>query len=375
MLHPIKQTNANPSATENEPASSNKPSREVDNTEVVASCSLVNPVNAVKAAEGIYLRVVPVIVTYGNKSVKTYAFLDQGSTRSFCDKRLVDILGASGPTDEIVLQTLTGAKSYQGITFSLSVSCLEGGETFSLSNVVSIPEIPVSPNPVPAKGDLNRFAHLKGIPFSSIPRATVTLLIGADSPELFCVREVRKGMRGQPIAINTPLGWSLLGPSLSLSKTKNCHVNFVKADSSLQRDINCLWESDFGCGTSILDVPSSKEDRIMFDLLQNSVSMIDGHYQLPLPWRPNTLPPGDSLPIAKQRRISLQKRLKRDETLRQKYTEVIETYIMKNYARQVPKEELDNSSTIWCLIFLCTIQEKVKYVSFSIVLPSIKEFL
>ena len=349
MLHPIKQTNPNPSATENEPASSNKPSREVDNTEVVASCSLVNPVNAVKAAEGIYLCVVPVIVTYGNKSVKTYAFLDQGSTRSFCDKRLVDILGASGPTDEIVLQTLTGAKSYQGITFSLSVSCLEGGETFSLSNVVSIPEIPVSPNPVPAKGDLNRFAHLKGIPFSSIPRATVTLLIGADSPELFCVREVRKGMRGQPIAINTPLGWSLLGPSLSLSKTKNCHVNFVKADSSLQRDINCLWESDFGCGTSILDVPSSKEDRIMFDLLQNSVSMIDGHYQLPLPWRPNTLPPGDSLPIAKQRLISLQKRLKRDETLRQKYTEVIETYITKNYARQVPKEEFDNNSTIWTL--------------------------
>ena len=157
-----------------------------------------------------------------------------------------------------MLQTLTGAKSYQGITFSLSVSCLEGGETFSLSNVVSIPEIPeISPNPVPAKGDLNRFAHLKGIPFSSIPRATVTLLIGADSPELFCAREVRKGMRGQPIAINTPLGWSLLGPSLSLSKAKNCHVNFVKADSSLQRDINCLWESDFGCGTSILDVPSS----------------------------------------------------------------------------------------------------------------------
>ena len=76
LLHPIKQTNANPSATENEPASSNKPSREVDNTEVVASCSLVNPVNAVKAAEGIYLCVVPVIVTYGNKSVKTYAFLD-----------------------------------------------------------------------------------------------------------------------------------------------------------------------------------------------------------------------------------------------------------------------------------------------------------
>ena len=56
--------------------------------------------------------------------------------------------------------------------------------------------------------------HLSGITFQRIPDATVTLLIGADVPEVFCPIDVCKGGRGQPIAFKSILGWSLLGPSL-----------------------------------------------------------------------------------------------------------------------------------------------------------------
>jgi len=350
LLHPEKSSKSNAAAPESSsstPSPSNT-SGESNTAETVASYSLSNAKISANTNEGVYLCVVPVTVGYGDRYMRTYAFLDQGSTRSFCDKNLVGELGASGSTEEVTLQTLTGTKSHQGQVITFSLSSLGSNEKYSF-NALSIPSIPVSPNPVPSKGDLHRYAHLKGITFPRIPGSHVSLLIGSDFPEMFCIQEVRKGARGEPIAIKTPVGWSLLGPSLSLTASTNCNVNFVKTDASLQRDINCLWESDFSCGTSVLDVPSSKEDRLVYDLLQKSVSSVDGHYQVPLPWRSNTISPGDSLPMARQRLESLRKRLLKDDTLHQKYTDVIETYLKNSYARVVPTDELESSSTAWTL--------------------------
>ena len=83
----------------------------------------------------VYLCVVPVKVTVENKEVLTYAFLDQGSTHSFCNKKLIASLGISGTPDEIVLQMLTDLKAHKGCTFSLSVSSLDGNESLVLPKV------------------------------------------------------------------------------------------------------------------------------------------------------------------------------------------------------------------------------------------------
>ena len=41
----------------------------------------------------------------------------------------------------------------------------------------------------------------------------------------------------------------------------------------------------FKPGTSIFDVPSSKEDHIAYALMQSIVCEINDHYQLPLLWK------------------------------------------------------------------------------------------
>ena len=53
--------------------------------------------------------------------------------------------------------------------------------------------------------------------------------------------------------------------------------------------------------------------------------------------------------MAQQRLDSLYKRLKQDDTLRQKYAEVIKTYLKNNYARVVPFDELKVSIAVWTL--------------------------
>jgi hypothetical protein len=66
--------------------------------------------------------------------------------------------------------------------------------------------------------DKLKFDHLKNLPFEPLPEnPTVTLLIGTDNVDLLAPEESRKGEKGEPIAVLTPLGWTCFGSS---SKSK-----------------------------------------------------------------------------------------------------------------------------------------------------------
>ena len=132
--------------------------------------------------------------------------------------------------------------------------------------------------------------------------------MGADNPEIFCTRDIRVGCKGQPIAVETRLGWSLLGPSLSLSTTNNFSTSFVRVTKdTVHRKIESLLEIDFGNATSVLDVPS-REHRIVFNLMKQSVKQEGKHYILPLPWRPNVVLPCDNRGVSERRLACLKRR-------------------------------------------------------------------
>ena len=135
LLHPWKQRptpagiNTFDSFCPN--VSNSASSRAESSSSTVCSLSGVYKCNG-KSLQNVYLCVVPVNITFGSKSVITYAFLDQGSTHSFYGKALVNALNLHGDTNEFMLQTLTGTKAHSGINVSLSVSLLNGDENFVL---------------------------------------------------------------------------------------------------------------------------------------------------------------------------------------------------------------------------------------------------
>ena len=175
------------------------------------------------------------------------------------------------------------------------------------------------------------------------------MLIGADVPEMFCVGNIRKGPKRTPYAIETPLGWSLLGPSMTLSSQSNSNVNFLSCkDNELLQATERLWKSDFERGTSVLNVPNSKEDRAAYDLMETRLCLDGGHYQLPLLWKDKCqkqLP--DNLPLARKRLFHLRNRLLKDEKLRKAYTEAIESYLSEGYAQEITEKDIQNASTVW----------------------------
>ena len=114
----------------------------------------------------------------------------------------------------------------------------------------SVDKIPVKPNMIRNKSILE-MPHLQDISLQELRRAEVSVLIGADVPEMFCARNYRKGTRGGPTAIETPLGCSLLGLSLSPSFRTTCKVNFIqKKEDDLDQLVSCLWDADFQVSSS-----------------------------------------------------------------------------------------------------------------------------
>ena len=208
---------------------------------------------------------------------------------------------------------------------------IKDDDEFVLTDVISLDRIPVKPDILPAKGDIAELPYLRDIDLSSLKGASVTLLIGANVPEMFIIKECRKDLRGQPVAVKTPLGWSLLELSLPFSSSANCQVNFE--DSKVEKQIKSLWETAFQPETKMYEMQTSSEDRLTLALLRNSVTLVHGHYQLPLPWKPGIKGLPNNYVIAQKRLSSVKARLQRDDSLKAANSQTIDTYLKNGYAR------------------------------------------
>ena len=100
------------------------------------------------------------------------------------------------------------------------------------------------------------------------------------------------------------------------------HVNFVRSDHEemLSKQFEHLYNAEFG--DTLVDVEQSLsfEQRGAKQIMDESVALANGHYQLNLPLRqsPSCLP--DSLPEAKKRLYCLEKTMERDPEFHKRYT-------------------------------------------------------
>ena len=132
-------------------------------------------------------------------------------SNSFCSNHLVKRLGISGKTEEYTLNTLQGSQCKTSEYVSLSLSGIAGStcgdETICMSKVYVIDEIPVN-NSVT---NLDRYSHLTDVPLSKQDNVKVDILIGLDNTEALVPLEIRKGGKGEPVAVKTLLGWYVSG--------------------------------------------------------------------------------------------------------------------------------------------------------------------
>ena len=291
----------------------------------------------------VILPIVPVKVWSGNRNqcVSTYALLDNGSTTTFCTERLANVLGLRGNKEVLALSTLEkSGSSIETKAVSLNVSDMEQQNAVHLDRVYTRQNLPVSRQSGAKPEDLQQWPHLRDIVVHDAEDDTVDLLIGQDCPDALIPIEVRRGRRSSlaPYAVRTVLGWTVQG-SVNRQRHQRAVVNFVQTDVLLQQAVERFWQLDSSDSVADDTKGMSVEDRKAVTIMEESISCVDGHYEMAIPFKQKPLRLPDNKPLAEARLQCLRRRLSRDSGLHEKYSAGMEDMITKGYACRVEEEE------------------------------------
>ena len=94
----------------------------------------------------------------------------------------------------------------------LSVSSLDGSTSFLIDLAYAVSSsnfnMPSQPNPVrEITGETP--TYIRDLNLSAVDPSQISILVGANLNEATLAKEVRRGKPGQPLAVNTLLGWSV----------------------------------------------------------------------------------------------------------------------------------------------------------------------
>ncbi|KAK3730096.1 hypothetical protein QZH41_003649 [Actinostola sp. cb2023] len=226
-------------------------------------------------------------------------------------------------------------------------------------------EIPVSQEQIPTPKVVSKFDNLrtisKKIP-ELIPDVDVGVLIGSNCPLALEPLEVLPSGGKGPFAMRLRHGWTVSGPlhiqpqATSQGCNATSHRITVQELESIKevitpQSVMTMFELDFNDHSSTSDDSSlSQEDKEFLSIADQGTRRVDGHYELPLPFRdPNVVMPNNRVQAEKRAGWQRKKMLRNDEYHRD-YTNFINTTIAKGYTRKVPKESTDaKPGKVWYL--------------------------
>ena len=216
----------------------------------------------------------PTVSVVINKSYKTHALLDSGSSKSCITSDAVKRLGLSGKTVTYKRSTIdtpcmtTSTKVVNFILYSL-----DGSKSLTMSNVFVVEEVPYTYS----CRDLSAYPHLSDIPISPVhPPAKVDLLIGQDNSEALVPLKVLRGNPGDPFSVFTKFGWTSNGvvPGSSPDCVSLCVVsNFVH--TSIDAKVEVLSDIADDHVDSTLKSLSASTDREVLDICHGESVIVD----------------------------------------------------------------------------------------------------
>ena len=290
------------------------------------------------------LSIVPVQVksTGGNEIIETYAFLDPGSTATFCSEYLMQRLNITGKRTQFLLKTMGQKKVVPTFAVSgMEVAGLAGKSFYPLPEILTQKEIPVTPDNIVTAADLERWPYLSKVHVPTI-EANVDLLIGSNAPRLLEPWEVVNSHGFGPYAIRTVLGWVINGPlngncGIDKSKPSSVAVNRISV-SNLEVMLNNQYKNDFNERPSE-DKEMSREDMRFLDIMESSATLQEERYCLKLPFKRPDVHLPNSFKVAKQRILGLKKRFMSNPEFHKEYSNSLNDVIEKGYAEKVPLEQ------------------------------------
>ncbi|KAK3542977.1 hypothetical protein QTP70_008513 [Hemibagrus guttatus] len=205
----------------------------------------------------VMLKVVPVNLHYEDRTLDTFALLDDGSERTILLSTAVKALGIQGVPEELPLRTVRDDIQ----------TC------YKINHAFTAERLNLSRQSYPVEQLQQKYRHLRGLPIHTLADVQPSLLIGSDQPHLITPTEpVRWGGPGTPAAVHTCLGWTLQGPIPSMGWTpaaRQCLLtSMAPIQDELFQNIQRLWQLYTVPQWEGKEVTQSKQDQDAFQLLE-----------------------------------------------------------------------------------------------------------
>lgn len=254
---------------------------------------------------------------------------------------------------------------------------MNDGPRISLPNAYTRSIMPANHDHIPTSDVGKMWPHLEGIADQIEPLrdCKIGLLIGYNCPRALAPREVVALREDGPYGLKTDLGWSIVGivdadsyeedpiglshrilshevasPLVLDEDTKPSFIMFsvkTKVKEIVAGDVLRLMEHDFS-DFGINDTKYPQEDRQFVSSLSQGIHFENGHYEMPLSFKGKDpcLPNNRSYALIRLK--SLRRRLERDETYRDHYSQFMKELLKSNHAEIVPRsEENQERGCVW----------------------------
>lgn len=264
------------------------------------------------------------------------ALLDQCAQASFITDRAVQLLQLSRQKASLNLKLLEfgSGSGHQSVTIKLGSIHNDDVEyvftAYILKRITdTLPE---------SKLRIDEWTHLTGLQLADskfFMPSNVDLLIGGNVYDSIIRHDIRPGKKNAPIAQLTTLGWIVSGKSFG-SDTVQSHVLHTLIDSQLLRTQDELEETP----------QNNTEDEWAESFFVNTHRRQEnGKYLVRLPLKTLYDPAqfiGESKSIAMSRLLQLERRLSRNEKLREAYIDTINEYLSLGQMKRVTSSENEN---------------------------------
>ena len=164
---------------------------------------------------------------------------------------------------------------------------------------------------------------------------------------LIIAREVREGNTEQPIAVRSRLDWTVAGPNQHSTPTNDVYFcqTCESHDQQLFEDVKSWWNVEsYGPRAATEDLTTNK-DKALEIFADTCCKRDDGRFETRLLWKSTEELPNNRIYVENQLK-SLQRKLKDDDDLAQRYRKEIQKDLDKGYIKEINGEQ-GKDNTKW----------------------------
>lgn len=302
----------------------------------------------------VLFRIIPVTLYANNRSTDTFAFLDDGSSKTLVEESIVRELDVEGDAQPLCLQWTAGVTRTEvgSKRVHLEITGVNQQHRYSIRDARTVTSLNLPQQSI-CYGELrNAFPHMRGLHITDYKKAIPRILIGSDNAHLTATLKLREGLPEDPVAVKTRLGWAVYGSNRD-SEDRHAHTFHICECESDQKlhDMVTSYFSIENLGVSLAECPESEEVQRANRILQETTKRIGNRYETGLLWKFDEFEFPDSYSMAVQRLRCLEQRMSKDPVIGESVRRQLTEYEAKGYIHRATPEELQeaNPRRIWYL--------------------------